>query len=74
LPPDVDERADAYASLSGRSAERAVADYRRARGTLADMVEEAAVVDEDAAQAYLDTLDWLIEVAQREGRGLYARP
>lgn len=61
-------------SLGDRAPERAKADYRDALEALSDLRTDGRAVYPETASAYEASLEWLIEVAERDGRGVLDRP
>ncbi|WP_255171431.1 family 20 glycosylhydrolase [Natrononativus amylolyticus] len=66
--------AHANASLGDRTPAAARAGYEETLETLTGLRDEGEAVYAETADAYADVLEWLIEVADREGRGVIDRP
>ena len=73
-PNDLEERAHVYRSLAGRSVEEAIEAYKGVLETLRTSRDAGELVFPSTGDAYIDCFEWLIEVAQREGRGYRERP
>lgn len=61
-------------SLGDRSAPEAETDYRKTIEMLTDLREAKEVVYGETASAYVEALEWLVEVAENESRGVLDRP
>ena len=70
LPVENDEKAHLYASMGGRTAPEAVADYRECAERLRARLDDGSVRFPAAAEAYVDCFEWLIRRAERDGRGV----
>ncbi|WP_276256395.1 family 20 glycosylhydrolase [Halomontanus rarus] len=66
--------AHANRALADRSPREAATDYESAIETLSTLRESNETVYPETATAYVDSLEWLREVADREGRGILDRP
>lgn len=66
--------AHAHRSLGDRSPLEARDDYEDTLETLGSLSEADEVVYPETAAAYRDCLEWLVGVADREGRGVIDRP
>ncbi|MFC6763796.1 family 20 glycosylhydrolase [Natrinema soli] len=66
--------AHANRSLGDRTPREAVAEYEAAIETLSALREAEETVYPETADAYVDCLEWLVEVAERDGRGVIDRP
>jgi hexosaminidase len=61
-------------SLGDRTAPEAVTDYRETIETLSGMRKANETIYDETATAYIEALEWLVEVAERDGRGVIDRP
>ncbi|XVH33150.1 family 20 glycosylhydrolase (plasmid) [Haloferacaceae archaeon DSL9] len=61
-------------SLGDRTPEQAAADYRNAIETLSSLRSADRTIYPETATAYETALEWLLEVADRDGRGVLDRP
>ncbi|WP_312907900.1 family 20 glycosylhydrolase [Natronosalvus caseinilyticus] len=61
-------------SLRDRTPAQAEADYRSAIETLSRLRETDRTIYPETASAYESSLEWLVEVAERDGRGVLDRP
>lgn len=68
-----DPPAHANRSLADRRPEAAAADYTAALETLSTLRESNETVYPETVTAYADCLEWLLEVADRERRGILDR-
>lgn len=68
-----DPPAHANRSVADRRPEAAAADYESSIKTLSTLYESNETVYPETATAYVDCLEWLVEVAERESRGILDR-
>lgn len=74
LPVDSDQnqkRADFPSSIDGRSIAGAVADYECSKNRLQSHLDEGDPLQPDAVEAYVDCFEWLAEVANDDGSGIF---
>lgn len=72
--PYCNKKAHVGASLQNRTPAEAIASYEHSIGKIDALLNEDDAMDPDAAEAYIDCLEWLIEVSERDGRGIIDWP
>ncbi len=71
---DPDPPAHPGRSLPDLSPAAARSEYEETIGTLTELRDSGRAIYPETASAYVDALEWLIEVAERDGRGVLDRP
>lgn len=74
FPNDLEEYGDIYGSLAGRTVDEAIERYEAKQDLLSKKLDDDHVVFPNTAEIYIDCFDWMINVAEREGRGYRERP